>query len=386
MRMVLPAPQRTLLGSPVCVVLGKESPAEPLWQLLPEDGSPAVIAQVTQDADGPALTWVVDWLPAGRCRTYEATPLPSGAPAGVMGVQLRSGAAESVDVLIGGEPFTSYHYGKDLARPYFYPLVGSFGRSLTRHFPMRTDVPGESHDHPHHRSVWSAHGDLNGVDNWSEGEGHGRVVARGEPRLRNGPVLGVLEAENDWVAADGTPHCRERRRVKFYASSPAARVVDFEIAFEAGEGDLRFGDTKEGGILSVRVAGTMKGASGGLITNGLGGRGEAECWGRRAPWCDYSGLLGDDLVGLAIFDHPENFRHPTYWHVRGYGLMTANPFGLSYFLGDRGRDGSLVVPAGGEVTFRYRLYCHAGDAAAGRVAEQYLNYLFPPQPRLLEET
>ena len=129
----------------------------------------------------------------------------------------------------------------------------------------------------------------------------------------------------------------------------------------------------------------MKGKSAGVITTATGERGEAEAWGKRAAWCDYSGLVEGDLVGVAIFDHPTNFRHPTYWHVRDYGLMTANPFGLSHFLGDPERDGSLVVPAGDELTFRYRLYCHGGDARGGYVAEQYLNFAFPPQLQVAEE-
>jgi len=385
MRILLPPCGRELRACPVPLPVNDETARHPVWQLTPDDGSPAVVAQVVQAGDGPALTWVVDWLPTGRSRTYEATPLSSPAKAGVIGVQLRSGAPESVDVLIDGEPFTIYHYGKNVARPYFYPVVGPFGRSLTRHFPMSDDVPGESHDHPHHRSLWVAHGDVCGVDNWSEGQGHGRVVTRGGLGLESGPVLGGLQAENEWGGADGTKVCEERRRVTFYATGRGARVVDFEVRFQASEGELRFGDTKEGGILSVRVAGTLSGAAGGVITNGVGGRGEAECWGKRAPWCDYSGIVGGDLVGLAIFDHPANFRHPTYWHVRDYGLMTANPFGLSYFLRDETRDGSLTLPAGSELTFRYRLCCHAGEASGARVAEQYLNFAFPPRAQICDE-
>ena len=38
--------------------------------------------------------------------------------------------------------------------------------------------------------------------------------------------------------------------------------------------------------------------------------------------------LGGKTVGLAIFDHPSNPRHPTTWHVRDYGLFAANPFAL----------------------------------------------------------
>ncbi len=382
MRILLAATDRDLLGCPVRLPVGEETVGHPFWRLVPEDGSAAITAQMVATAQGPALTWVVRSLPAGRARAYDATPVPAEEASASAGVELRPGSPGVVEVGIAGRPFTAYHYGEDVVRPYFYPVAGPYGPSLTRHFPMDDDGPGESHDHPHHRSLWVAHGDVNGVDNWSEMEGHGRVVARKEPVVSSGSAVGLLEAENEWAGADGRKVCEETRRVTFYAGAPAARVVDFEVTFRASEGELRFGDTKEGGILSVRVAGTLKASAGGCITNGVGGRGEADCWGKQAPWCDYSGIVGGELVGLAVFDHPDNFRHPTYWHVRDYGLMTANPFGLSHFLGDESADGSLTVPAGDTLIFRYRLYVHAGDSSGARTAEQYGNYVAPPQPRL----
>jgi hypothetical protein len=87
--------------------------------------------------------------------------------------------------------------------------------------------------------------------------------------------------------------------------------------------------------------------------------------------------VGDHLVGIAVFDHPSNPRYPTYWHVRDYGLMTANPFGLSHFVGG-GADGSYVLPASANVTFSYRILVHAGGAADGDVARKYLDWVFPP--------
>jgi hypothetical protein len=37
--------------------------------------------------------------------------------------------------------------------------------------------------------------------------------------------------------------------------------------------------------------------------------------GQASPWCDYSGTLGTEKVGVAILDHPENPRHPVRWHA-----------------------------------------------------------------------
>src|SRR2546426_6254040 len=71
------------------------------------------------------------------------------------------------------------------------------------------------------------------------------------------------------------------------------------------------------------------------MVNSTGATGEKRIWGKRADWVDYYGNVAGEDVGIAIFDHPENFRHPTYWHARGYGLFAANPFGTREFTRDR---------------------------------------------------
>src|SRR5439155_7574274 len=103
---------------------------------------------------------------------------------------------------------------------------------------------------------------------------------------------------------------------------------------------------------------------------------EAVTWGKRAEWCDYYGPVDGKTVGVAIFDHPGNPRHPTWWHVRDYGLFAANPFGRHYFenLPDKSA-GNLVVPAGQSITFRYRFYAHEGDEKQSKVAERYADYV-----------
>lgn len=99
--------------------------------------------------------------------------------------------------------------------------------------------------------------------------------------------------------------------------------------------DIEFGETKEAGILAVRVAPSMNGSRGGLISNSEGGVGEGDCWGRKASWCDYSGEVDGEMMGIAILDHPDNPNFPTRWHVRDYDLFATNPnpFSTSAFSG-----------------------------------------------------
>lgn len=338
--------------------------------------------QVERTGDGAHITFLVPHLAAGEKRRFSL--IKKGAAGGVA---FADQPGDRVDVSIHGRSFTQYVYGKEWARPYLYPVVGPGGAGVTRNFPMRDDVSGETRDHPHHKSIYFTHGDVNGVDNWSESEGHGRTRHQSFAKLAGGPVYGDLWAENIWVDASEKPLLSQKTRLRFYALPDHARMFDAEVIFTADQGDVVFGDTKEGGLLSVRVATTMDAKGAGTIETGTGAKGEAEAWGRPAPWCHYSGPVqaegGPLIAGIGVIDHPSNPRYPTHWHVRAYGLMTANPFGLSDFYKGEGRDGSMRIGAGETVAFRYRVLIHEGDAAAGKMKEHFLAFANPPKAKFV---
>jgi hypothetical protein len=114
---------------------------------------------------------------------------------------------------------------------------------------------------------------------------------------------------------------------------------------------------------------TNAGESDELNSDGL--KGTKYIWGKRARWVDISTMINNQAVGVAIFDHPSNPKHPTFWHARGYGLNAANPFGEHDFYNDKARDGSITIPANGKLTFRYRIVIHNGAAATSNVEQLY---------------
>ena len=150
------------------------------------------------------------------------------------------------------------------------------------------------------------------------------------------------------------------------------RIIDCDFTIHANHGLLKIGDTKEG-IFAIRLVKALEPPTGHMV-NSHGDIGEKEIWGRRADWVDYYGNVAGESVGVAIFDHPANLRHPTYWHARQYGLLSANPFGLKEFLHDRRQDGSYVIAADRSLTLRYRVFIHHGDFREARVAEAYQQY------------
>ena len=119
---------------------------------------------------------------------------------------------------------------------------------------------------------------------------------------------------------------------------------------------------------------TLPGA--GHILTAAGDR-DTAARGKRADWCDYYAPHGVKTYGVAIFDHPQNLRHPTWWMARDYGLFNANPFGQHEFEPDKKHPrniGDYTIPAGGSLMLRYRFFFHEGDPAAAKVAEHYAAY------------
>ena len=295
------------------------------------------------------------------------------------GVQITE-LPERLRVEIGGQLFTEYHF-KNVPRPYCYPLLGPDGLPMTRDWTMK-DTPGETHDHPHHRSLWFTHGALNGQDFWSEQKEFGKIIHEGFAKVSSGRDVGVIRSKNKWVSRDGKIQCTDECTLRIYNRPAKERLFDFEITIHASHGDVTFGDTKEGSM-AIRLAETMRlkpnqantGKPTGHIVNSEGVR-DGATWGKRAAWCDYHGPVDGKTVGVAIFDHPQNPRHPTWWHVRDYGLFAANPFGRHDFesLPDKSA-GNLVIPAGQSVTFRYRFYLHEGDEKQAKVVERYAEYV-----------
>ena len=274
-----------------------------------------------------------------------------------------------VRVEIGGQFFTEYRY-QNVARPYFYPIMGPGEVGLTRNWPMQPTT-NEPTDHVHHKGLWYAHGSVNGVDCWSEQKAFGKTVH--EKFLDLGG--GAIRERCNWVDHDGKALCSDERTIRFQAHGEV-RIVDFEITLIASQGPVTFGDTKEGSM-AIRLPATMsvkgKGAQGHIVTSA--GQRDVAAWGTAAEWVDYYGPVDGKVQGVAIFDAPQNPRHPTTWHVRDYGLFAANPFGLHDFQKSQPKGaGDLKLAAGERATFRYRFVFHNGDEKAGQVAELYREF------------
>ena len=264
---------------------------------------------------------------------------------------------DRVRVEVDGKPFTEYHF-RGATRPYCYPVLAPDGLSLTREFPMKSP-PGESHDHPHQRALWFAHGNVNGVDFWNEGANVGTRFPKGTiehatlVETAGGPG-GLIHARNRWLGPEGKLVCTDDTVLRF-RGTPDTRVIDFEVTLHAlPDTPLVLGDNKDGSM-AIRVAQwmTLPGQANRQFPGhghfvAANGERDDDAWGKRNDWCDLFAEHDGKIYGVALFDHPQNPHHPTWWMARGYGLFAANPFAHNDIenLKQPGL-GSITVPAGG---------------------------------------
>ena len=319
------------------------------------------------------------------------------------------GNEKAWDIRLGDHLVTTYHEDLD-GTPGFFPLQTPQQLELTRRFPIGAARPFEKEDHDHHRSMWFTHGIVNDLDFWIDDDGPhvGKVVHRqGQFDASSNGV--VLDTQNDWIDADGHKVLSDQRRFRF-SHDNGDTIIDVTVRLNATNGDVNFGDTKEG-TFGLRLAGTMKVDAkkidprlGGKVIN-TEGMEDAAAWSQKSDWVDYSGpvlpkqvtdelkpwsndpastekLLSEplDQVGITMMYHPGSDLPECRWHVRTYGLFAANPFGRRHF-GLEEYDG-VNIANGDSLTLNFRLVLHDGVFNESKTKQHYEDFSEAPADRI----
>lgn len=268
---------------------------------------------------------------------------------------------------IDGVERTRWHFGHDAERPFFFPMNGPTGSSLTR-----VGHPGAP-NHDHHRSVWFAHQKVLGIDFWSNNT-DARIRQKQWLAYRDGDDEAVMASTLHW--GDGHDPQELLQQELVVAVRPRENQqweLEIQITFRPKAESLEFGKTNFG-FLAVRVAKNIsEHFGGGKLTNSDGAIGERAIFGKPAKWMDYSGPVPTDaatskqpaIEGITYIDHPANPGQPTRWHVREDGWMGASPC----------MNASLVTTRQKPLQLRYVLFVHRGGAnaeIANRIAGDFL--------------
>jgi len=265
---------------------------------------------------------------------------------------------KQVSFEIDGLEVARCHYGPSAPKPYVFPLIGPAGRRLTR-----LTHPHDPEGHGHHRSIWIAHQDVNGVNFWEESSA--RIVHQRIERYADGREAASITIRNLWQNQEGKALLEERRTVTLRALPRNERYLDIKLEFTPAADPVTLGKTPFG-FLGVRVAKTMGVKDGGgTIRNSEGGVNEAGVFRKRARWVDYSGPVSTTARnGITIFDHPDNPRFPSYFRVRDDGWM-----GTSFCL-----EAPYEIVKGKTLALHYRLYAHTDEAAPKLIEEHWRRF------------
>ncbi len=244
-----------------------------------------------------------------------------------------------------------WHFGASYPRPFFYPLRGPSGSTLTR-----MGHPGAP-DHDHHRSIWFAHAKVLGIDFWSD-----RTAARIRQKqwlcYQDGDEEAAMAALLGWYDGHDPKELLEQQLVAGLRPGPEGETfVELQATFRPAAESLEFGKTNFG-FLAVRVAKSLSTHfGGGTITSSTGAVGEPAIFAKPARWMDYSGPVpGGVIEGITVFDHPSNPGYPVHWHVREDGWM-----GAAVCL-----NGPVTTTRKQPLVLRYLLHAHRGPVSAER--------------------
>jgi hypothetical protein len=294
-------------------------------------------------------------------------PLPDAKP--VPAVQVLPLPHDQASFQHAERELTRFHFGKDLRRPFWYPLRGPAGRSLTR--------MGHPHDpftHSHHNSVWISHANVEGVNFWADhGKNLGRIVVDHVEKYTDGDQSAAMLCVINWLGPDGRRLLVERRRCEVIPQHGDDWLMLVDLRFEApGEKPVTI-NANPFGVIGVRMAKTIGvHDGGGRILNSRGAVNEKAIFRKPTRWVDYSGRVTNEATGgVTLMDHPQNVNHPAPFHVRDDGWM-----GACLTL-----DKPITIAPDKPLRLRYGLWSHAGVPDVSAVDAQWQAFQALPLSR-----
>ena len=263
-----------------------------------------------------------------------------------------------IDVMVGGDFFTSYRFSPDEKYPFFFPVNGPSGASVTS---MRNG------QYPHHSSLFFGCDKVNGGNYWQDNLASGQILSTG-PVIEQaaGPEV-VITDTCLWKRPGAEPPLRDTRRITISAPDATLRQIDFEITLEALS-DVTIEKTNHS-LFSVRMDPDLTPAFGGTMINAAGRSGETATFGQPSEWMACFGPRGaGPTEGIAIFQHPGNRGAPAPWFTRDYGFMSPTPM---YWPAD---DSATRIARGETWRLRYRVLVFTGEPSRLDLAERFSEY------------
>jgi hypothetical protein len=303
-----------------------------------------------------------------------------------------------IDVMVGGRHFTSYVYGSEHTKPMLVPLRTPSGIEVTRRNPL-VEMKGGSDDHQHHVGIFFAVDNVNGTKFWNNVAPPPQIKHIKTTEVTGDNGKAKLATVMQWIDQNGNILLEENRSMVFLAGENKDEyAIDFSIDLTARQNEVVFEDIEEG-VFAVRVADCLReddlklklkpgrplpkeSVSGtGRYFSSNGDETAKNVWGKRARWVALQGIRKKKVVGVAILNHPASINYPTYWHVRKYGLFSANPLGQGDFQRQSKYKKNPVQPLrltlkqGQKVHFRFLVVVYEGIRTTGQMEKRFREFV-----------
>lgn len=282
--------------------------------------------------------------------------------AGIMVAQVQVVSATKVgnriDVVVGNQFFTSYHFQPDEKYPFFFPVNGPVSGASTT--SMRNG------EFPHHSSLFFGCDRVNGGNYWQEGLERGQIVSVGARIVEAKGERVVIEDECIWKRPDAQAPIIDRRKITISSPSPNLYQLDFDIEMEMLM-DVTILKTNHS-LFSARIDPDLTVKQGGVMINSEGKEGEKGTFGVASSWIDCYGKRKTGTEGITIMQHPSNKWYPSPWFTRDYGFISPTPM---YWPENRE---TTDLRKGEKINLRYRVLVHAGDSKQAGIVQLFEQY------------
>ena len=328
--------------------------------------------------DGRA-TFVLPELKAGRAVRFRLVEWRPHRPHPTSGVRAERGAGR-LTVSVGGRRLLDYVTRGELPsaaiKPifrragYIHPVVTPSGRAVTDDYPP---------DHFHHHGIWFAwtktEFEGRAPDFWNMGDGTGTVEFVALDDAWGGLVHGGFRSRHRHVDTSGrVPKTvlEEVWEVTAYRVGDAPKpyfVFDLVSTQEcAAASPLTLSEYRYGGM-GFRGHRDWKGKDNAFFLTSEG-KDRSTGHATRARWCHVGGRVGGRLAGLAILDHPRNFRSPQPMRIH-----PDDPF----FNFAPPQLGKFEIAPGAPYVSRYRYVVADGPPDAAELERLWRDYADPPR-------
>lgn len=258
-------------------------------------------------------------------------------------------------------------------KSYFHPLATLDGEVLTGFEPA---------DHRWHRGLWWSWKFINGLNYWEEdektrqSEGVNELTAATVKPGEN--FTAQAELRFSYHPPEKPPVMTEVRKLSIARPDAEGRYwIDWTSEFTVGDGPVKLERTpplhQEGGASYGGYAGLglrfPPGTKGWSFRNSEGKNTAAAGNGQPARWTDLSG----PAAGIAIFDHPANFRHPSPWYL--YDSPSLLYYSPAFLFNE-----TIELAAKQRLKFTYRVLVHSRPMTAEQLENEWRTYSGPTKP------